>query len=242
VIAVFAAMAVEVRACLAAVTRGREREIGGFSVIDADDVLICQTGLGRRAREAAEAFLGQVSPAVVLSIGTAGGLARDVDVGHIVFCERIGHESEHGFVSGDAQLIASALDTSAVLGLPARKGVSVTVDTVAWTPQEKAKLHANGAPDVVEMESFWIGRAAAERGLPFLAARAVSDGPGNSLIEIPDLFDDQGNVKPASVLAFTRDHPEAIPHLAAQHERGGRALDSLSRFVDAFLPGLARRQ
>lgn len=240
-IAVFAAMAVEVRACLVAVTGGREREIGGFPVIEGDGILICQTGLGRRAIEAAGAFLGQVSPSVVLSIGTAGGLARDVGVGHIVFCERVGHEFEHGLVSGDAGLIASALDTSAVLGLPARKGVSVTVDTVAWTPQDKARLHSTGAPDVVEMESFWIGRAAVERGLPFLAARAVSDGPDNPLVEIPDLFDDHGNVKPAAVLAFTREHPEAIPHIAAQHERGGRALESLTRFMGAFLPGLARR-
>jgi len=114
------------------------------------------------------------------------------------------------------------------------------VDTVAWKPLDKTKLRSNGAPDVVEMESFWIGRAAAQRGLPFLAARAVSDGPDHELIEIPDLFDEHGNVKPSSVLAFTQEHPEAIPLIAAQHESGGRALDSLGRFLAAFLPGLAR--
>lgn len=239
-IAIFAAMAVEVRACLAAGTGWRERRIGGFPVVDANGILVCQTGLGRPAIEAAEAFLGEISPSVVLSIGTAGGLARDINVGHIVVCERIGHEVEQGFVAGDERLVASALGAARAQGLAASAGSSVTVDTVAWTPEDKAKLHSNGAPDVVEMESFWIGQAAADRGLPFLAARAVSDGPDHDLIEIPDLFDEHGDVKSASVLAFTREHPEAIPLIAAQHESGGKALDSLGRFLAAFLPGLAR--
>lgn len=241
-IAIFAAMAAEVRACLAAVAGGRPRDIGGFPAVEAEGLIICQTGLGRRARDAAEAFFAHVSPTVVMSIGTAGGLAPNIDVGHLVFCERVGHESEPEVVSGDAPLIASAIATAEAQRLTARPGVSLTVDTVAWTPEAKARLRRNGVADVVEMESFWIGRAAAERDLPFLAARAVSDGPDNRLVEIPDLFDEHGNLKPASVVAFTRAHPELIPELAAQHARGGRALDSLSRFVVAFVPQLVSRQ
>jgi hypothetical protein len=109
---------------------------------------------------------------------------------------------------------------------------------VAWTPGEKAELHAGGA-DIAEMESFWIGRAAVSRGIPFLAVRSVSDAHDNALIEIPDLFDEDGNVRTESVLAFTRQHPEIIPELARQHERGGRALESLGLFLEGYLPRLA---
>jgi hypothetical protein len=114
----------------------------------------------------------------------------------------------------------------------------VTVDTVAWGPEEKAALRASGAPDIVEMESFWIGQTAAARGLPYLAIRAVSDDASNRLVEIPGLFDDRGRVDSASLLEFTRQHPEVIPELAAQHERGGLALANLGRFLQAFLPRL----
>jgi nucleoside phosphorylase len=237
-IVVFAAMAAEFRVCSAAVPAGRETNLGGYVAFEGDGVVVCQTGLGRRAREASEAFLGHVSPTVVLSVGTAGGLVRGVDIGHVVFCDRIAHESEPGVVSGAEDLVEKALLTAEKLGLPGKRGASVTVDTVAWTPEAKAILHGDAEPDIVEMESFWIGRAAAARGLPFLAVRAISDGPDHALTEIPDLFDAEGNVTPERILAFTREHPEMIAELAEQHRRGGVALDSISRFLPAFLPVL----
>jgi nucleoside phosphorylase len=237
-IAVFAAMNAEVRACLAALDDARQTTVNGISVVQGANTFVCQTGVGRRAKDTAETFLSQVSPTAILSVGTAGGLAPNVHVGHVIFCERVAHASETGIVSGDGRLLAAAQESARGLGISTRNGSAVTVDNVAWTPRDKARLHGNGAPDVVEMESFWIGRAAAARSLPFLAIRVVSDGRDDSLVEIPNLFDDLGNVNAAGVLAFTREHPEAIPELARQHERGGRALESLERFLCGFLPSL----
>jgi len=236
-IAIFAAMEVETRACLPALTTPEHR-IGRFPAVFADGIAICQTGLGRVAREAAEAFLSEHEPQAVLSVGTAGGLAPDVMLGEIVFGDRVWHSREPGSVAGDPDLVKVAVAIAAMEGLTARRGGSVTVDTVAWGPEEKAALRATGAPDIVEMESFWIGRAAAARGLPYLAIRTISDDASNRLVEIPGLFDDQGRVDSAALLEFVRQHPEVIPELAAQHERGGLALANLSRFLQAFLPGL----
>lgn len=239
-IAIFAAMNVEVRACLSALPGANERSIGGFPVIVSETALICQTGLGRQANDAANALLTELSPRVLLSVGTAGGLSPDIGVGDIVFCATVGHPLELDLVTGDDGLISSALETAVGVGLRVLRGASVTVDDVAWTPEGKAKLRDRGAPDIVEMESYWIGKAAAERGLPFLAIRAVSDGPDHHLVDIPNLFDEHGNVISASVIAYTREHPEVIPLLAEQHANGGRALESLTRFLEAFLPRLDR--
>jgi len=239
-IAIFAAMESEVRACLPAFGVTEHRPLGAFPTIHGEGVVIRQTGLGRSARAAAKSLLGEITPRAVLSIGTAGGLAPGLGVGDVVFCERITHSFEPGSVAGHDGLLEIALATAADVGLPGRRGRSVTVDTVAWGPEQKAALHANGAPDITEMESFWIGQAAAENSLPYLAIRSVSDDANNRLIDIPGLFDEHGRVDAQSVLAFTRAHPEVIPELAAQHERGGIALASISRFLIAFLPRLQR--
>lgn len=236
-IAIFAAMEVETRACLPALTTPEHRA-GRFPAVHADGVAICQTGLGRIAREAADDFIREHDPQAVLSVGTAGGLAPDVALGEIVLCDRVWHSQEPGSAAGNPDLIKAALAAAEGEGLTARRGGSVTVDTVAWSPEEKAVLRASGAPDIVEMESFWIGQAAASRGLPYLAIRAISDDANNRLVEIPGLFDDRGRVDSVSLLEFTRQHPEVIAELAAQHERGGLALANLSRFLRAFLPRL----
>ena len=237
-IAMFAAMNVEVRACLGALTATRERSVAGFPVVESETALICQTGLGRQAERAADAMLAELSPRALLSIGTAGGLSAALGIGDIVFCETVGHPLEAGLMCGDVGLIAAALETATGAGLTAVRGASVTVDAVAWTPGDKAKLRHSGAPDIVEMESYWIGKAAAARGLPFLAIRAVSDGPDHHLVDIPNLFDEHGNVISASVLTYTLEHPEVIPLLAEQHANGGIALNSLTVFLTEFLPRL----
>ena len=239
-IVVFAAMGVEVRACLGALSGARETTMAGFPAIESEGVIVCQTGLGRRAHEAASAILPQVRARAVFSVGTAGGLAPDIEVGDIVFCDRVVHAIEPGAVSGHFGLIDGAIESARTNGMAHRTGTSVTVDRVAWTPEEKTLLRNKGAPDVVEMESFWIGSAAAEKGMPFLAVRAVSDDASNALVDIPGVIDDHGNVNAACVLAYTRDHPEVIPLLAQQHERGGRALANLGAFLDVFLPFAGR--
>jgi len=239
VIVVFTAMGVETRACVDAVGGAQERDAGDLKVMVSGDFLVCQTGIGRRAQGVARSLLQRLEARYVLSVGTAGGLAPDVQAGDVVCCERVVHAWEQGEVAGDEELAAAALECARGLGCSHQAGVSVTVDRVAWTPRDKAVLRKSSGADIVEMESFWIGRAANEKGLPFLAVRAVSDDASNALVEVPGAIDDEGNIDGARVLAYTQERPEVIPLLARQHELGGRALAALSRFLAVFLPRLA---
>lgn len=244
-ILVFAAMQQEARACLAALSGTREGTIAGFPVTESETALVCQTGLGRRAREAAEVLLAGLPPIAVLSVGTAGGLHPELKAGDIVLCERVDHAAGRGSAKetrpakGDGELIRRALEIASGLGLPARVGTSVTVDSAAWGPADKSDLHGWQKHDIVEMESYWIGRAANERNLPFLAVRAVSDRAGDQLPEIPGILDELGNLDPERLLAFTREHPEVIPELARQHLHAQRAFESLTSLLAPLLPALA---
>jgi nucleoside phosphorylase len=118
-------------------------------------------------------------------------------------------------------------------------GASVTVDEPAWGPEEKAALHGDGEHQIVEMESYWIGSAAAATGKPFLTVRTVSDAADHSLTNIPGLFDDSGRVDTERLLKYTREHPEVVPRLVEQRERSQAAFDSLRLVMPPLIATLS---
>ncbi|MEX0683136.1 MAG: hypothetical protein WD904_12225 [Dehalococcoidia bacterium] len=245
-IAVFAAMESEVAACPAWMRGGEPKAVGRSTVIEGDGALVCQTGIGREpARESAEAVLSVFSPSVVLSVGLAGGLSPGVEVGEIVLCTHVDHESHrHSDVEQtiypDPQLFDLAVEAANGLDLPVRTGTSITVDEAAWGPAEKAAHHAWRAHDIVEMESFWIAEAAVKRGLPFLAVRCISDSSNDTLPNLGVMRED-GTLDREKFMALLEERPEIAEQLSAIARNSRLTLQNLSAFLEPFAAELARR-
>jgi adenosylhomocysteine nucleosidase len=245
-IAVFVAMPYEVEACISALSPVREASVGGFAVKRGNVGLVCHTGMGRIAERAARSVLEHVSPRVALSVGTSGGLNADLQVGDLVLCDRVDQASQPptgtpaDTVRANGELIAIAREAGLEAALSVRIGGSVTVDEVAWGPEEKRRLRDWGGHDVVEMESYWVGRVARELGIPFLAVRVVTDDADATIPNIPGLMNVDGTMNQQNLLAYTAEHPEATQVLADMHRKGGIALDRLRAFFDEFLPRCAR--
>jgi adenosylhomocysteine nucleosidase len=245
-ITIFAAMPYEVEACLGALAPVRDDSLGGVAVKRGGSGLVCHTGMGRTAERAIRSVLAHVSPRVILSVGTSGGLNADLEVGDVVLCDRVDQASQPlsgapaATVRSDAALIALAEEAGRQAALSLRVGGAVTVDEVAWGPEEKRLLRDWGGHDVVEMESYWAGRAAADLGLPFLAVRVVTDGADATIPDIPGLMNDDGTMNQKELLAYTAAHPEAVAVLAEMHRKGGIALDRLRAFLGEFVPRCSR--
>lgn len=245
-IAIFAAMPYEVQACLGALAPVRDASLGGFAVKRGDLGLVCHTGMGRVAERAARSVLEHVSPRLILSIGTSGGLNRDLRVGDMVLCDRVDRASQPPTgtpthtVRADARLITIAQEAGREAALAVWIGGSVTIDEIAWGPEEKRRLRDWDGHDIAEMESYWVGRAAAALGLPFLAVRVVTDGADATIPDIPGLMNDDGTMNQQSLLAYIGEHQEAIQVLADMHRKGGIALDRLRTFLGEFVPRCAR--
>lgn len=244
-IGVFAAMQSEVEACPAVLRSAGQRQVGRFTVFEGELGFVCRTGIGPVAGEATRLAIEQLSPSSVLSVGTCGGLSEDLGTGEIVLCERL-HEwaepprDEPQTITADAGLLEAAAQAASAAPVCARTGGSVSIDTPAWGPDEKRKLRNWMGHDVVEMESFWIGRAAAERGLPYLAIRVITDGHDETIPNIPGLIGHDGTVDQSKLLEYTRSHPEAIPRMAEMHSRSERALANLRTLLEAFIPSISR--
>lgn len=244
-IGVFAAMQSEVEVCPAAVRGAGQRRIERFTVFEGEAGFVCRTGIGPIAEEATRLVVEDLSPRIVLSVGTCGGLNDALGSGEIVLCGQL-HEwsesptDEPDAVVADERLLGAAVDAAAAAGVSACTGGSVSIDTPAWGPDEKRALRDWMGHDVVEMESFWIGRAAVERRLPYLAIRVITDGHDETIPNITGLIDAEGNVDQSKLLEHTRAHPEDIPKMVKMHRRSEQALANLGRLLDAFIPAIAQ--
>jgi nucleoside phosphorylase len=75
-------------------------------------------------------------------------------------------------------------------------------DRLLSSPQDKAAAFARTGALAIDMESHHVARAAAERGLPFIAVRAISDHANETLPAIMATFVDEfGQTRMSAVLA-----------------------------------------
>lgn len=245
-IALFAALQIEVQRFLRRLDVRDHARWGGFPLVVGEyggrSLLVCRTGMGRQAAEAVEAVLARYRPEALLSVGLAGALSPELAAGELVFCQgvyRAEPEAEKGRsaqpVLSDARLLEAARGAADSLGLSNRTGGSLTTDGVVAGPQQKAELRQVTGLDVVEMESYWVGRAAEEAGVPFLAARVVFDGAGERVPHIPGVVTADGVRHGYRALAYMLRRPGDVPALLrlAVHERG--AVGNLTRFLEGFV-------
>ncbi len=248
-IAVFAGLRLEVQRFLRRLDVQDRTRLGGFPVTLGEyrgrPLLVCHMGMGQRAAQAAAAVLGRYRPEFVLSVGLAGALSPERAVGDLVFCERV-YRAEPGSEAGvaaepvlsDPLLLETARRAASGRGLSTCIGSSLTTSYVVAEPQQKALLRRTTGMDVVEMESYWVGRAALEHGLPFLAARVVLDELGDRLPELPGVVESDGSRRTLRALPYLLRRAGQLPSLLRTGASERRALGTLTRFLEASIGAL----
>jgi len=148
------------------------------------DVLLAKTGQGKeRAESATESVLEHYPVTAIISVGFAGGLNPGRNIGDVILCSTLycangsGQEDpKAAALTSDANLISLASE-----GLPEGMkancyiGSTVTELQLDLDLQRQQELADSLHADVVEMESYWIGKIASDRGIPFIGIRAISD-------------------------------------------------------------------
>jgi nucleoside phosphorylase len=116
--------------------------------------------------------------------------------------------------------IGGSVGVGAILGL----------DRLLSSPQGKADAFARTGALAVDMESHHVARAAAARGLPFIAIRAISDRADQALPAIMASFVDQeGRTRMSAVLAALILGRVSVGELLAAGRASRRAHHSLLR-------------
>ncbi|HEY2019900.1 phosphorylase [Paraburkholderia sp.] len=115
----------------------------------------------------------------IISFGTAGGLAPDLEPGELIVADAV--DGPFGRLQTDRQWterIAAAIGVGGAPGGVAarvRRGTIAAVAAPLVTAGDKRALHNSTGALAVDMESHIAGAMAAAHGLPFAVCRAVVD-------------------------------------------------------------------
>jgi adenosylhomocysteine nucleosidase len=190
-------------------------------------VEVLHTGVGEKACQHNLAnFLQGRQPNYLISAGFAGALSDELRAGDLILGKNLS--------SIPIDRVESALS-----GLRLHVGDLYTADTMIESPdQRKAIRQATGAI-AVDMETKFISQTCAERGIPMISIRAISDTadePFPAPSEV--LFDlEKQRTNMIKLFSFFLTHPHRIPGLvrfagtiASARETLTKALIDLQKF------------
>jgi nucleoside phosphorylase len=171
--------------------------------IDDRTIEVLHTGVGEKVcRQRVGKFLNDQDFAWSISTGFAGALNDDLQVGDLLLAEN--------FSTVDLSEARSSLS-----GLPIHIANLLTVPALIDSPEERNKLALTSGALAVDMETRFIARTCAARGVPLLSLRVISDTPRELFPASADvLFDIERQRTPMLKLAkYFFAHPSRIPHL-----------------------------
>jgi nucleoside phosphorylase len=206
--------------------------------------LLVQTGIGKEKAERAAELVLSYYPSIVavLSIGFGGALTERSKVGDVIICstlycaDALQGRSERDLAS-DINLVSAALKCAAATTRMSF-GSCVTSPCLALKPNEKLRLGRAFSAEIVDMESYWIARAAAERRVPFIGIRAVSDAVHESLLRFDLLLTSEEKARQEKTAIYLLAHPHDLVRLLAIYRNARRARRSLTNYVCCFLTRL----
>jgi adenosylhomocysteine nucleosidase len=188
-------------------------------------------GAGNAARGAAR-LCDSAHPAALIGVGVAGALTASLKIGDLVAGLRVRDASGEA-PAPDARLLSWALSSGA------KAGTLVTVAAPVVSPAEKTELAASLDGDtfaVVDMESAAWARTAAERGVPYVVVRAVSDLFDEELPEyLRRAVDRDGHLRRGAVIGFGLSQPRSIPTLLRLRKRVDECATRLGTFLQRLL-------
>jgi adenosylhomocysteine nucleosidase len=207
------------------------------------EVGVVLTGAGpRQAAMAASKLFRGAEEAIhfCISAGLAGALRADYEIGRVLAARSVVSETPRR--DGESQVVASS---GALISFASEYGAIVvnrfyTADHPVASAEEKRDLEVTA--DAVEMESFEILFEARAAGVPAVAIRAISDAADEDLpLDMSQIFNDEGRVSVPRVLGEVARHPQSLPGLVRLGQNSKRAAESLARFLDGYIQGVARR-
>ena len=204
----------------------------------------CWSGSGSaNSRRVADQLLKQPKRAgfsvcrAFLICGFAGGLVDGLTPGTLVIGDSV-IDSSGTMLTADSRLLAIA-ESVRLPELAAMRGTIFTDNKVLTRSAEKRALAQQRDVIAVDMETFAAAEVAREAGVPWLAARVVTDGAADDMpFDFNAMTGTDGNVNKGRVIVSALTHPLTVPALIRLGSRSSRAARNLAKFLQAYLQAL----
>ena len=190
-------------------------------------------GVGKSRVEAGIEIVTSAGPAAIVTVGFCGGADPILRTGDLHVAEVFLTADRSESITADP-ILAGMLWSRPNRGATSLVGgPSVTVAAIAG-PQVKSALRTATGAASVNMEDYWIAKAAAARGIPFISIRAVLDTAEDQL---PACLGDAGKGM-ISVWRGVAAHPRSVPGLIRVARKARIARASLANCVSELLDTL----
>jgi len=215
------------------------------------NTVLAVVGLAREARIARRAGLAPVIGAgnstllarrlraasaevkAVVSFGIAGSLAPLPQVGDVIIGTHVVTEREHFACDPEWSRILRTRLPDAI------SAVIAGVEAPAGHMGAKKALFRETGAHVVDMESHIAARFAAQRGLPFVVLRAISDGADRTLPPAAlERLSWSGKPRLFAIFKSLVREPGQFAELLRTGREAGAAFRALLRCLDVLGPGL----
>jgi adenosylhomocysteine nucleosidase len=200
------------------------------------DILVVETGIGmRHAAEAVRCMVARYPLDLVLSVGFAGGLSPDLQVGQLLWSRELAVFDEMGKSIELKYRCAAAPafeDYAASRGIRPARFVSVE----HLQPKTLLAAITGDTTSIVEMESGAVAEVAHRHGIPFLGLRSISDTATEDVdLDLDGMVDRRGRVSvPRATWAVLR-RPALVPSYRRWAADSRIAGDALTHALVAVL-------
>jgi len=217
-VAIVAALEHEVKPAIR-LWRSVERRHDGrvFRFFEAPSAVLVCGGIGpEAARRATEAILALYSPAIVYSVGFAGGVISQLKVGEL-------------FVPSEVIDVADGSRAETGGG----HGSLLSLAAIATKSQKLRFAEAYGA-SAVDMEAAAVARGAEAKGVAFGAVKAISDEVDFEMPSMHRAIDSQGNLRTARLLMYALVRPWTWPSLIRLARDSAKAAQTLAHYLNQY--------
>ena len=175
--------------------------------INGKKVIVVISGVGKKgAKRATRILIDSYSPDLIITTGYAGSLSPDFVVGDVVeFTRAVSKSGEKiDFIPPTAN------HNPSISFKNIQNETTLTVDRFIASVAEKKELGRRLQASIVDMESFYVGKIAVERGVSCLGIRVVSDDLGMELPKMSGILNREGEVNVVRAVRYLIGHPGVI--------------------------------
>ncbi len=229
------------------------------------DVLVLTCGVGKVPAAAGTMYLTErYQPRALVLIGTAGSLDPRLGIGDLVVADEVlpadvgvihsqgfgqtgpglcaeGRLLFHNRFPLDGEMVEAAATSASRAALTCHRGRVITCDQVVLDPGLRAYLGKTFQALAVEMEGSAVAQVAGGAGIPVAVIRAISDEMEHDFVGLEEILpycgESRTDLWARRYRMLTADG--SILSRAREMRRGTRrALASIGRFLEAFLPAI----
>jgi adenosylhomocysteine nucleosidase len=202
------------------------------------NIVLVRTGVGKqRAEESTLQIIERFQPKVLISIGYAGAVQPELNVGDLVIADSILEESIEGDRKyySDPYWLDRAQSIQCADGVKTVVGGLLTVNTVIHDPASKRELGKRHHVQAVEMETSAIARVAEEKGLPLLSIRVISDRVDQELLDSSSFLGSDGEISTLKAGWYVLTHPGSLKSALSLRTQTQFATQTMTSFLSDLL-------